>query len=155
MKNSIYTILSLLFLTLGLQAQETEEYKEKYYTPDPAKFEQFVNQAYGDRAEELVFSRKTKKLILKDYLTNRIIIVDRNPELDIPAEHFQQLSNIGAFDYTTVPSLGGSINPDEFNPFYYKIDLYNTKEIQYIHITGTHFYVKIEPFDPEVINELR
>lgn len=154
MQNYFYVVFSFLLISIGTYGQENEDYKEKYYTPEASKFEQFVNQAYGDRADELVFDRETRRLILKDFLTRRLTIVDRYPEIPIPTE-FQQLSGIEDLGYVQTPSIGGTVDPSNFNPFYYKIDHLNTEKIQHIHITGTNFYLKILPFQPEVINQLR
>lgn len=154
MQNYFYVVISFLLISIGGYSQENEGYKEKYYTPDASKFEQFVHQAYGDRAEELVFDREIRTLILKDFLINRLTVVDRNPDIPIPTQ-FKQLATIGDMGYVASPSIGGPVDVSNFNPFFYKIDYLNTEKIQHIHITGTNFYLKIEPFDPEVINQLR
>lgn len=153
-QNYFYFVISFLLISIGGYSQEDQDYKEKYYTPEASQFEQFVHQAYGDRAEELVLNKEVRTLILKDYLTNRLTIVDRHPDISIPSR-FKQLSTIEDLGYVASPSIGGPINPSNFNPFFYRIDYLNTEEIQHIHITGTHFYLKIEPFKPEAINQLR
>lgn len=144
----------LFFLSFGMFAQETEDYKEKYYTPEASNFELFIQQAYGDRAEDLVFNNEIRMLLLKDFFVNRLEIVDRNPEEEIP-QSFLQLTSIGELGYVAAPAVAQPFNPKNFNPFYYKIDFTNTKTIQHIHISGTHFYLKVKPFSPEVINQLR
>lgn len=154
MRNYFYVMLSFLLISIGTYGQENEVYKERYYTPEASKFEQFVNQAYGDRADELVLGDEIRRLILKDFFTSRLTITDRNPEYPIPAD-YQQLLVLGGLGYVDPPLISGPIDPNSFNPFYYRIDYLNTKKTQHIHITGTNFYMKIMPFQPEVINQLR
>lgn len=154
MTRQITVILTtvLMLFTLGVNAQD-EVFKEKVYKPETANFKQFVKDTYGQRADELVFDRWTRRLILKDYFTNRMTIVERYKEIPIP-DWFQELSSIGTLGYTTTPNYSKSnFDPKAFNPFYYKIDYLNTKKIQHIHISGTNFYIKLLPFDVDVINK--
>src|SRR5690625_509094 len=144
----------LFFLSFGMFAQESEDYKEKYYTPEASNFELFIQQAYGDRAEALVFNNEIRKLRLKDFFVNRWEIVDRNPEQEI-TQSFQQLTPIDELGYVAAQAFSQTFNPKHFYTFYYKIDFTNTKTIQHIHISGTHFYLKVKPFSPDVINQLR
>lgn len=152
--NYLYYFLFFLLVSAGsLHAQQEIEYKEKYHTPNVQNFEQFIADAYGDRAEELVFNNEIKRLILKDYFEKRIEIIDRNPEIENPPSH-ENLNNLGGMGYVSTPSLE-DFDPENFNPFYYNIDFLNTKEIQFFHISNNRFYIQIKPFDPEVINQLR
>lgn len=143
--------LCMLFMYNGFA--QKDEFTQRYYSIPEANFEQYINEVYGDKAEELVFERETKKIILKDFL-NRIAIVELNPALKMP-EAYQDLSSLGEYGYTEAPDFGESIDPELFNPFYYKIDKYVKRETQYIHITGTNFYLKVKPFDIDKINKLR
>lgn len=154
MVRSFYIVLAFLLIGMGVQAQENETFKEREYTPVAQKFEQFIHDAYGDRADDLVFNDQIRRLILQEFFTDRLTIVERNPEIPIP-EWFPNLSQLGEMPYVSAPTYSSNMNPLDFNPFYFVIDYQNTSEIQMIRITGTHFYLRVKPFKPEVINELR
>lgn len=150
----IYTVFLILFVSLSVSGQE-HDYKENYYAPDDAKFEQFVREAYGAKADELIFNNEIRYLELKDFFTNRLLIVDRNPKFDLP-DWFTELAEIGELGYVSAPNYtDANFNPKAFNPFYYKINYLITDTLQWIRISGTHYYIKVKPFDVQVINKLR
>lgn len=146
-------LLGFFLFNIPLQAQQEEVYKEHRYTPNATNFEQFINQAYGNRAQELVFDREIRALILKDYFTRRMTVVERNSEIPMP-DWFVELSSLDQMGYVSAPAVSGD-DLENFNPFYYNIDYLNTEEWQYIRISGTNFYLVIQPFDVDEINKLR
>lgn len=147
----------VLFLVVFLAGQATfaqESFKEKHYETDVQDFQSFVNEAYGDKAQEFVFNREIRSAILKNALKDRIWIKENGPGIDVP-NRFPELSSVGKLNYNTNAQPSGSFDPDTFNPFFYKLNFNNTEDKEFYHVDGTQFYIVILPLSIERINELR
>lgn len=145
-------LLSIVFFCMNLfavQAQE-KDFKERRYTPDMAKFESFVKEAYGEKADALVFDIPIREKTLKDILRNRVTLVERYNKVP---DFFTNLSTIPLLKYNSALSRDSHVDPKTFNPFKYNIDFYQTKKRQKIHIDGTSWYLVIEPLNIDLLNK--
>ncbi len=146
MKPKILKYLFLFIFSLGFvtgYAQE-DDFKQRRYRPAQADFQKFVKEAYGDKANELVFDRPSRLKTLKNLFANSFIFVENSQTAGVP-EYFPELSMIPLMS-TYNPSLTRTtFNPATFNPFKYEFNFYS-KERQFFHVDGTNYYIIIEPF---------
>ncbi|WP_121667753.1 hypothetical protein [Mesonia aquimarina] len=149
MKIKSTIIILFLFCFVQVQAQESEVIKTREYTLDSTKIDNYVEEAYGDKAQELIYDHPIRLKTIRDILLNRVLIVETS--FEIPST-YKKLSSIEVLPYNKNLQRN-KFNIETFNPLKYKIDFYNKKENQYIHIDGTQFYMIIEKFEAENLNK--
>lgn len=133
-----------LFASAISNAQESD-FKQRRWRPDQSKFENFILEAYGNRADELVFDRPSRLKTLKNLFENSFIFVENGPGIEVP-DYFPELSSISLVTRYNSSVTAGTFNPLTFNPFKYDFNFYS-KERQFFHVDGTNYFIIIEPFE--------
>ena len=147
MKPNFLKYFFLFIFSIGFAtgyAQE-DDFKQRRYRPAQADFEKFVREAYGDRADELVFDRPSRLKTLKNLFKNSFIFVENSQTVG-PPERFPKLSTVPLMKRYNPSLTRGTFDPKTFNPFNYEFNFYS-KERQFFHVDGTYYYIIIEPFE--------
>lgn len=132
-----------LFTFVSANAQDTD-FKQRRWRPDQSNFENFVREAYGEKADELVFDRSSRLKTLKNLFANSFIFVENGHGIAVP-EYFPELSTVPLVKRYNSALTRNSFDPNTFNPFKYEFNFYS-KERQFFHVDGTNYFIIIEPF---------
>ncbi len=108
-----------------------------------SNFKKYINEVYLDQAETIVFSNpvhlKNKKALLK-----RIFIINNVERPSIKHDNFENLHKINTYNKKLGASLPDYLEPSLFNPFLYKMDIYNDQTVFYYYSKSKQL-IKIYP----------
>ncbi|WP_127845760.1 hypothetical protein [Psychroflexus aestuariivivens] len=115
------------------------------HKPNPDKYDQFIEEVYGEYADELVFSKPLRYKSIKKMLNERVEFQSMTSDLNQKAESFDKLSD---YDLNTayVNNLTRDVAfmPSNFNPLKYDIDFYGLDRNQYIITENNDFLIIIK-----------
>ncbi|QSS96977.1 hypothetical protein [Psychroflexus sp. ALD_RP9] len=108
-----------------------------------SNFNKYIKQVYLDQAETIVFSNpvhlKNKKALLK-----RVFIINNVKKPPKPYNDFGTLQKITTYNKELNTSLPDSLVRSQFNPFLYKMDIYNDQTVFYYYSKSKQL-IKIYP----------
>lgn len=129
-------ILSLfLFSSLALYSQELPLNSEN--------FEDYIKEVYQDKAELLIFS-KPEQLERKKKLLERVFIINGVGEKKDDFLDFENLYLVTTYNKGLKKNLPDDLDANQFNPFLYKMDIYNHQPVYYYY-SKTRQLIKIYP----------
>lgn len=143
MRKRISLIFVFLFVLgiVGCNAQE-EDFKQRRFYLQQSNFKDYINEAYGERADELVFNRPSRLKTLKNIYANSVVVVETSQEVPTWFEKFSTISLMKRYN----PSVYRKpFDPETFNPFKFQFN-FLLKEKQFFHVDGTQYYILIKPF---------
>lgn len=130
-----------MFVSIACFAQEAD-FKQRRYRPLIQNFEKFVREAYGNKADELIFNRPARLKTVKNIYKNSVIVVETSQKVP---EHYSSFSQIELVKRYNPSVTRRFFSPDTFNPLKFKFNFYS-KERQFFHVEGTQYFIIIEPF---------
>jgi len=113
--------------------------------PNSDKYDQFIEEVYGEYADELVFSKPLRYKSIKKMLNERIEYQEVTPEMNEKIQTLEKLSDY-SLNKTYVENLtrNPSVSMSDFNPLKYNIDLYRLEQNQYILSENNEFIIIIK-----------
>lgn len=113
------------------------------HKPNPDKYDQFIEEVYGEYADELVFSKPLRYKSIKKILNERVKFIEYSKP---PGQnHFTNITEVGMFDQYNPVSEDLVIDPTSFNILKYDIDFYELHEEQRFLFRDTNFVIVILP----------
>lgn len=131
---SRYFFTAALFLAFSFTIS-AQEFKGEQFNPDASKLEAFVKEVYN--AEHFAQMDSEEIAFLKNTFQNRFIIT----KLESTPSNFVELEDIA---YNNDLAEAENFNPENLNPFNYKVDFYNKKQDLYYKVYDTGYYVVIK-----------
>ncbi|MFN2261425.1 MAG: hypothetical protein ABR595_05120 [Psychroflexus sp.] len=113
------------------------------HKPNSDKYDQFIEEVYGDQADELVFSKPLRYKSIKKMLNERVEFIQYSKS---PGQnHFTNITEVGMFDEYKSVSEDLIFDPTTFNILKYDIDFYKLHEEQRFLFKDTNFVIVILP----------
>ena len=132
----VVAILSLSFVTEKISVQNKES--QQFITN--SKIDSYIDEVYGQYAEELVYNTNKYRLI-KDLIRNRI---EYKQQSEMPGKNFKKLSDVPLINkYNPNLKRDLSFNPNEFNPLKYQMDFFNRYGAVY-RVDNTNYLIVIK-----------
>lgn len=131
---SRYLFTAALFLAFSFTIS-AQEFKGEQFNPDASKVEAFVKEVYS--ADHLDQMEAEEISFLKNAFQSRVIIT----KLESTPSFFVELENIA---YNNDLAEVSNFNPENLNPFNYKVDFYNTNQDLYYRVYDTGYYMLIK-----------
>lgn len=145
-KNKI-ALLFLLFMTgimvTGYAQEQEAPFKLRKYAPDMGNFEKHVKEAYGEKANELVFEEPSRLKTIKNIYQNSIVVVESAYKFK---KNVSELSTVPLLKRYNSSVSRTSFFPETFNPLKFRFDFYSNEK-QFFHVDGTNYYIIIKPFE--------
>src|SRR5690625_21520 len=133
-KMSRYIFTAALFLAFSFSIN-AQEFKGEQFSPDASKVEVFIKEV--SNAEQFDRMEAEEIAFLKNAFQNRVIIT----KLENTPSNFVELEDIA---YNNELAEADHFNPEDLNPFYYKVDFYNKKQDLYYKVYDTGYYMLIK-----------
>ena len=140
---TVLKITLIFFLgVINLQAQTKSPVEN--ISPDPDKFNYFIEQVFNKPSSQLKQEKANFWKLLSDLYNNRITYIK-------PQEEPSNYSFISSAPiYNNKLKVSEKFNPKEFNPLNYKLNIHNSKSIEYYRIYDTGYYMVIKPYNQSV-----
>ncbi|TXE21580.1 hypothetical protein ES731_01380 [Psychroflexus gondwanensis] len=108
-----------------------------------SNFENYIKEVYKDKADQLIFSNP-KQLKNKKEILDRIVIINNVENMEEDYLDFETLYIVTTYNKDLSLSFPKRIYPDRFNPFLYKMNIYNDQPVYYYY-HKTKQLIKIYP----------
>ncbi|MFD1063955.1 hypothetical protein ACFQ1Q_11920 [Winogradskyella litorisediminis] len=146
MKNILFTFM-LFFFAFSLNAQRHNPalvkpitYNKNVDAPLTTKEKSFIDEAYGDEAENLVYNIPSRLKEIKNILRNRVVIVTyENKDLS----SIQPLSKVSLINAKLQRDYNFDIN--SFNPLKYRFNFYSRDNTKYFRVDNKQILIQILP----------
>lgn len=107
-------------------------------------FEQYINEAYGEYANQVVFSNQLRKEQFKNLLENRIVILN---EESFEGDKYVKLSDVEMIDSNqNFAKFSGGFDAQSFNPFKYQLAFFSNKTKIY-RVDNSNLILVIKPIN--------
>lgn len=113
-----------------------------------ANFDDYIHEVYLESAETLIYS-KPQQLEFKKQLLNRIVIINDVDEIESKYLDLEDVYIIKTYNSNLKASLPQRLDADTFNPFKYKLNIYN-QEVVFYYYAKTQQLLKIYPIPSSI-----